>query len=470
MGPPAVTGSDRVAPPGRGRAIGVNLASLVGGDFVNRLFRFGAMVVLARSLPLDEFGALNTAIAMAGVIAVVATAGLTDLGTREVAVAPALAPQLAARVMAVRLVVLAASIATALAIIAVIGGMDANLALAAAAMALAMTVASDWVLRGQERMGVLGIAWALGGAAVAASAIAVAAASGSVAAAMWGYAVGEAVIVLVGWIALRSDIRPGVRFDDLLPLARRALPLAISGAIVYAYTANVDTILLTALRSTAEAGLYSAPYRVFWVLSAVVIFAGYSALPRLSRKSVAGQEAQVASAAALLGWALCCYASVASGLAVIVGGAGLNLVFGSEFREMKEEFTVLVAALSWYAIGFPAGQSLVASGKNLDFLKGATAAGIGNIGLCLLLIPSMGPMGAAVATTAGFALGSGVWLALRRPARRSLQRLVLGALAITGASALAAAAPATAPAVGVLLLFAGAAAAALTRKELTAAW
>ena len=427
-------------------------------------------VYLAKLRTLAEFGEVNTAIAVAGVLTIVATVGLTDLGTRDLAVEPRRGGELAGLILTIRLVVLAAGTAVAVAVLALLGALNLELCAAGLAMALAMTVAADWILRGLESMRVLGLAWAAGGATVAFGAILVAWRSGSSEGALWAYAAGEIVVAAAGWLALRHAVRPTISTTDWRPLLERAWPIAISGAVIYAYTANLDTIILTATRSATEAGLYSAPYRVFWVLSAVVVFASYSLLPELSRRSAAGEEHSVRRAVGKMASVLCCYAIVTVGLCEIASGDGLGFLFGSSFDRAQDVFIVLSAGLAWYAIGHSAGQSLIASDRGRAYLWGAAAAGATNIGANLVAIPLFGPIGAAGATTFSFAVGSVVWIYVRGLARRLSFRLVGAAVLVTLGAIVAASLPGASVPVGLATVLAGLVASRYTLAEARVAW
>lgn len=449
-GSPSTTEASSVH--GSGRSVAANFGGLVGGDLLSRVFRFGSAIVLARSLTLEQFGVFNTTLAVAGVITVISTVGLTDLGTREIAVHPGRSASIVGRVLAIRLTALAGCLLVAVSLLLAADHVHVGLLVAGLAMALWMTLAADWILRGLEEMTRLGIAWSLGGATALGGSIVVAFTAKSATAALWAYAGAEAVIALIGWITLRGRVAPSLDYHGWAALLRRAWPLAITTLVTYAYTANLDTILLAAIRSAEEAGLYSAAYRIFWMLCAMTVFASYAALPALARRSAGGNDESVRRASLLLSRALICYAAGIAALALVAGGHALGLLFGREFNAMRGEFVVLSAAVAWYAIGFPAGQSLLASGQSRRFMAGAAVAGAANLGANLALIPPLGAMGAAIATTLSFAMGSLIWLVLRRTVRDGIRTLVFPALAITVGSAATTLNPSLALPIGLAML------------------
>ena len=196
-------------------------------------------------------------------------------------------------------------------------------------------------------------------------------------------------------------------------MIRRSWAVGAASVIVYGYYANIDTIILAATRSPAEAGLYSAPYRIFLMLNVVAVFAAYAAFPALSRASDTARDSDARELLIKILELLLLYGLLAVGCVHLFGAELLGVVFGARFESMETTFTLLSLAVAWYSIGYPAGYSLIADGKNNSFLAGAATAGALNLTLNLVLIPPYGPNGAGVATVVGFAAASIVWLQAR---------------------------------------------------------
>ncbi len=411
-----------------------NFLALLAGDAIAKVLRFLAAVALARALSLEDFGLVNTVIAVSGVASVITTLGLTDVCARDVAVTPARTREIAGQVVGIRVataaVVVGASAVAALAI-------DPSylaLTLAGGAMALGMAAGADWVLRALERMRRLAVAWVAAALTVAAGSTVIALAGGGPVLATCVFAAGEVVMAAATWIAVGRPGWPRPTLHSAGALIRRSWPVGMASVIVYAYYANIDTILLAALRSPAEAGLYSAPYRVFLMLNVVAVFAAFSVFPALSRASDAASESTARRLLMTILEPLLCYGLLVVGLVHLLGADVLGLLFGSRFESMEATFAVLSLAVAWYAVGYPVGYSLIADGQNRRFLAGAATAGVLNLSLNLVLIPAHGPIGAAVATVVAFAAASVVWLQAGGLLKRAWWLVaVLGALsAIVG--------------------------------------
>lgn len=194
---------------------------------------------------------------------------------------------------------------------------------------------------------------------------------------------------------------------------------------------SLDTILLSVLRSAQEAGLYGAPYRLFLAFMMVGTFAAYATLGPMARATNIGAE-RAAVATARLRYAtvpLAGYGLMILGLAELFGGDILSVLFGARFSAMEDVFVILAIAVPWYSFAFPVGYALIARGANRLFLVGAGVAGVLNIGLNLVLIPSYGPEGAAVATSVGIVGGAIVWLSVQGFLDRDFVR-VLGPVTV----------------------------------------
>jgi O-antigen/teichoic acid export membrane protein len=181
----------------------------------------------------------------------------------------------------------------------------------------------------------------------------------------------------------------------------------VSSIIVYSYYLNVDTILLAAFRGDADAGLYSAPYRLFLAVNVVAIFAAYALMPA-ARRVASGLSAEVP-------WRQVAHALAAYGLLVLaaaeaVGGAVIETIFGPEFTGLGDVLVLLCAGMPWYTLAYPLGYSTIADDDRRTYLYGAAVAGIVETVGSLSLIPVFGMTGAAAATAVSLVAGSVVWI------------------------------------------------------------
>jgi O-antigen/teichoic acid export membrane protein len=398
--------------------------------------RFAAAVALARFLTVEEFGAFNVCVALVGVVVVVVRLGLPDVGARDAAADARGRGVLAGRVVGVQLAALGTVVAAVVAVTALLFPSTVPLVVAGAAAAAGMCGSADWLLRASERPIPLALATAVGGIAVAAFALLAVPRLPTTLTAVAGLAVGELLAAALTWRYAGVAIR--LRLEGSLALVRRAWPLALSSLVVYSYYANIDTVLLAVTRSTREAGLYSAPYRVFLSLNVVGLFAAYGMLPAAARAATAQNWSAIRTALMSRFGRLAGFGAVCLGVIEVASEPMLRLLFGQDFGAMRSTFILLAIAVPWYTVGFPAGYLLIAGDENRRFLRGAAVAGGINVALNIALIPVFGTVGAAIATTIAMVGGALTWLQ-SQVGLRSLARLLIALTALSAGGVIAAA-------------------------------
>lgn len=403
---------------------------------------------------------MNVAIAIAGILFVSSGFGLPETGSRDASISPEQGPELVDRVLTGRLLVLGTLGVLVLVVVAIVDADDLPAVAMAVAMAIPMAISVDWLLRGLERMGAIAVANAAGGTVVLAGTLLIVTAKPTATAALAVFVAGEAAVALLTMRAARLPRLPRARVEGLREAVRRSWPLGASALIVYSYYANVDTILLSVTRSAEEAGLYSAPYRLFLALNVLGTFAAYALMPRIARAVQAGHAADRAAMAQLRRALvpLAGYGLLILGAVEVAGEGVLRVLFGPRFAGQADVFLVLCLAVPWYTVAFPVGYALIARDANRRFFAGAAVAGGLNLVLDATLIPPFGPVGAAVATTVALIAGSVVWLGAHGMLSRKTAPLV-GHLAL--ASLLGLVALAWGAAADVIGLLTAAAAAAI---------
>ncbi len=388
-----------------------SIGTLTAGEVVNKLARFAAAVVLARELALADFGLVNVGIAIAGILFVASGLGLPETGSRDVSVAPGRAAEIVDHTLTGRLLALGTLSAAMLLVTAAAAPGDLNVVVLAVAMALGLSLSVDWMLRGLERMAAVAAANAAGGAVVLAGALLISTTSPTALSALAIFVAGELTVALLTLRAARLARVPRPSVAGLRSTVQRSWPLGASALVVYSYYANLDTILLSVTRSPEQAGLYSAPYRLFLALNVVGTFAAYALLPRIARAVAAGPAADAAAMAALRRALvpLAGYGLLVLGAVEIAGEDVLRALYGARFAGQDDVFVVLCLAVPWYSVAFPVGYALIARDANRRFFAGAAVAGVLNLALNAALIPLFGPIGAAVATAVALVAGSVVW-------------------------------------------------------------
>lgn len=412
------------------RRVGKSIAKLTAGETINKLTRFAATVLLARTLSVGDFGLVNVGIAISGLLLMLTALGLPEYGAREVAVSPRSVRRVAGLVLFARVGTLA--VVSALILLATAAFFPSQLALMvlAATMALGLSTSADWLLRGREQMGDAAAATSLGGIVVLLGCASVVILLPTTTTALAVFALGEIAAAFMTWWQARVGRLKLPTVKRAKRVVRTTWPLGAAGIIIYASYANLDSILLAVIRSDVEAGLYSAPYRLFLAANAVVIFAAYSLLPMLARSHHEGRREAKRHLLLHAFTPLAGYGLAVLGASELLGEFFLARVFGPDFAGTGTVLILLCMSMPIYSIGYPAGYSLIGEQRNWRFFLGGAVAGGLNLALMIALIPPYGIYGAAIATTIGLIGGALVWLMLAEALRSSIL-LILTLAAIT---------------------------------------
>jgi len=380
------------------RLIG-NIASLGGGEILSRALAFLALAYLARVLEPEGLGVISFAAAFTVYMSIAIRAGYMDIGAREVARRPDAAAAIASSAILVRLAI-AAGLWVLLCGIAVLleRPWEVKLVLVIAGLSF-FTLALDtsWVFKGLERNRPVAITMLLSQILYCGLVFFAVHGPSDVYLVPLAQFVGE----FAAAVALVALLFSGARLDWTLregfallkqagsPIALRALRL-----VLFAF----DVILLGFVRSEREVGLYTAPYRICFLLLAIGTAIGASYLPVISRAAVAGAERVSRVGERALHLCVALAAPVAVG-AMIVAEPLVGTLFGAEYLEGVTAFRIVLAGAS-VAFLFGILHNVLVACDRLRYEVGITAVAAAlNIGLNVALVPGYGIVGAAVAST-----------------------------------------------------------------------
>lgn len=164
-----------------------------------------------------------------------------------------------------------------------------------------------------------------------------------------------------------------------------------------------DTLLLQALRSSAEVGVYSIATRLVTLATFVMVPINQSFGPRIAALYHAGQmETLRRTYAVATGWIV--RLSLPAFVVLIAFPRDLLTLFGSSFRTGVLVTVILAAGKLVDAATGPCALMLNMSGRPALNMADNVAALALNVGLNLWLIPAHGIVGAAIAWAASLAL------------------------------------------------------------------
>lgn len=180
------------------------------------------------------------------------------------------------------------------------------------------------------------------------------------------------------------------------PILGMAWPFALASSLG-AIMINTDAILLGWLRSAEEVGFYSAaqrPVQLLYILPALFAASLFPVLTRFASqnqekfKSVLENALRIAIFAAL----------PITILGIIFANTIIGLLFGPAYQDSVSTFQILLLTV---LIIFPSAiinNAIFAHNKQNDFIVFSALGALGNIILDIILIPSLGIIGCALAT------------------------------------------------------------------------
>ena len=253
----------------------------------------GASVLLLRHLGVEDFGRYGIVVALVGIVSAITDAGLTAVGSRELAILPpSQRPALMRNLVGLRIALTAAGVVVAVGFAAVVGYpgvVVAGTAVAGVGVLLVNTQATLMMpLAVELRMGAITLVETLRHALTLAG-VAVLVLVGASLLPFFGVQVAVGVIVLLLTpllVAGVAGMRPAIDRATARELLRESLPIAAALAMNVIYL-RLLVILVSMQTDDTETGLFATSFRVFEILLGIPTLVLAVALPLLA---VAGAE------------------------------------------------------------------------------------------------------------------------------------------------------------------------------------
>jgi O-antigen/teichoic acid export membrane protein len=373
---------------------------LVAAQVVTAALGIATVLVISRMLGPTALGEWRFAVAVTGYLLIISDAGLSAFAVREIARERKLTPRLGWPVVIVQAAV--AGVLYALLIAGLLlSGMSGRAFAVVALLGLSAFVHAlgiGHVFQAYERMSTIAVVSIT--SAVAATAVGLAALAVTRQLAWLA-----AVPVAVGIVANLVLLRLGRRSFDLpftLPSAHAARALLRSGApfliagVATQLIFSADAILIEIFRGVHELGIYAAGYAIpaqLLILTGPLMAAVY---PRLASYGASGSASLTAAIAGVLGFLL---------LPLALGGAAVSdqlvsFLYGTAFHR---SWPVLAIAMSLPALGAfnsVLGLALAARDRQRTVMRVAVLTAAFNVTANLVLLPTVGIVGAAIAVAA----------------------------------------------------------------------
>lgn len=403
------------------RGWGRAAANLVAGEAVGSVLRLVAMVWVARRLGPSGFGIVSLGVVIGGYLTVLAHSGLEVVGTRALAHEPERAAHHIGTIVGLRIALGVIGYAVVLATVAVVP-ISRTEALIVLGFALSMvTLGSDvrWAFIGVQRTRPVAAATAASGLVYLGGCLLLIQDSGHATRVALVNIAAEAVLVAILIGASRRRFgpwHPVWRRPTIRPLLQAALPLTLMRA-TRTIMLTVDIVIVQIMRSSKDLGYYSAASRV---MAAGIVYLGlyYNAfLPtvvrahRGGRKELADVVRVAARRALVFGVPI---AAVGTALAPFA----VRRVFGPGYEPAVGLLQVMLWAVPFLAVTGVYSQVLVAGHAQRALAVAIGIAMVVNLAANLILLPTVGVVGASIATV----LGEATSLAIIWPMARTVMR------------------------------------------------
>jgi O-antigen/teichoic acid export membrane protein len=401
---PAAAIRERLDDTGGPRRFARNFGWLSMSRIAGDLLTFVLFVVLSRAFGQEGVGQYAFAMGLTGFFAAAADFGLYNLTVKELSRHQKERERFLSSVLALRLA-LAAGALLALLLLLVFLPLPPQARLIVVIIGVYQVVAALATGLGaafvaHEAMAVAGLLEAVARALGAATGAALVLAGSDMATALMALPA-AAVLQAITAATLISRryglVRPSLARTDWLPTLREALPYGLS-VLIRRVSIRLDVVLLGLLVGTTAVGIYSAAYRVIFMVMFLPLLASVAVLPRVSRAYASNAQADLSALyhqslrfAVLLG--------LPSLLGIwLIAPDLVRWLFGADFEGSVWLLRLLaplffLECLRSLIAAFLTGCDLQAARTRSEWL----AAGV-NLAGNLLLISALGTAGAAIAT------------------------------------------------------------------------
>lgn len=423
--------TDRVA---SARHLMANAGSLFLAWLLPRVCLAGSVIIAARVLGAELFGAWGTAAAWAVILSILGTLGMQPLLVRELARRPERVPELIRAADIIKafatllMMVVLFALARPLGHSPLVTGAAALLAAGYAIGAFVESRAAR--VQAEERMGVWAEASALYGIVAGGLGIVLVLATRSI---LWFCAATIAgQLAALAWLRVRAPVPAahGVRADDVRRLLRALLPFAAAFIALTLHT-KVAVLLLARWGAASDVGVFVAGFKFIDIAQALIVVLVAAAYPRLARSFGTGSGPWTAAArlTELLPLAVAPFAAALW----LARAPAVDLLFGAGYAAAVPVVALLAATLPALAVNVGGAWVLGAAGRMATVAPLYALAVLVDVVLCALWIPAHGAAGAARALLiAEWGLAAAMFTALHATARMRPRLAVPAACAAVG--------------------------------------
>lgn len=223
---------------------------------------------------------------------------------------------------------------------------------------------------------------------------------GGVTAVMVGFLAGQTASALYGLAAVRGFIGWRFSWRLLRRLGAFGLPLVPAGAALWG-VAFFDRVLLSRLDGLASVGEYAVGTRFASVLFFVIGAFGTTYIPFLYSTHADEPERELALRARILTYGSVLFVGI--GLALALCAREIASIIAPDFDRAYTIVGILCLGVAAFGLTPITSAGITIARQTKYAMRYAGAAVVVSVGLCVILIPTIGLVGAAIATAFGYA-------------------------------------------------------------------
>jgi O-antigen/teichoic acid export membrane protein len=365
-------------------------------------------IVVANYLGVSDYGQLMYAIALASLFTLLASAGLSGIVVRDLVRAPEERHEILGTVFVVRLLSGTLCLAVLVGSTFVLGsGASSSVLIAIVAVGLCFRAADvvEFWFQSQTELRYVAMASIVGSLLESGFRILLVVLGASLVHFAWATALGQLLYALLLLWTYRRTVGPlrlwRFRRPRALAYLHQSWPLILSGA-ANSINLRVDQVLLGVILGSSAVGTYAVAARLseIWYLFPTIVVSAL--FPSIIRAKERGEKAYRRRLQQLYGF----FAWSAVGVAVVMtiaAGPLIDTLYNSEYSGAAAVLVIHVWTAPFLFMGVIFSKWLIIEGMLYSSLIRHGFGASLNIALNLVLIPSHGPVGSAIATLVSYA-------------------------------------------------------------------
>lgn len=381
-----------------------NLVNLGFANIGSRILGFFAVMYLSRVLLPKGFGEISFAMAIISYSGLLINLGFNTYGAREIAKDGTKVVEIVNNIITMRffLSIIAFLLTVCIAYLFIKNSEIRILTILYGVTLFCTALTLDWVFWGNEKLYVVSIAQILGSGIYLASIFFFIKKSGAIYLVPLFYVIGMAATQSVTNIYYRKKISP-IKFNFNLAswkiMLHDSIPMGLS-IIVISFYSYFNYIILGAMTTARDVGIFSAAYKFIELVSIIAVFTWQAFFPSLSQVFNNQKSDQLQQLGQRFVQVMLTFGFPIGVGCFLLAEQIITFIYGTQFLDSTPLLRVLSISCAGVFFSVSFGNTLLALNQQRYYFFAVMSAAIVNIVLAILLIKVFGPIGAVISYTA----------------------------------------------------------------------